>query len=250
MTHTLSYPRALGRSVLVHLALAGCLAVGFGIAIEEHPQADYVIDLDMYESESGSDSTPPADLFPEPLSAEETHSRMEQAAAAVTAEQSPAPPAPSDITLARGAGNPNAVVAGTNTAPDAPAGPAGGGAGEGAGAGSGTGEGTGSGSGTGPGSGDGDGSRPTTPFDFGGFANAVEANKEYPYQAIKRGLEGSVTMQITLSASGSLIGCDVIGSAGSVLDKAAVKAVQNACPYPNPTGSAVTFSTTLHFILN
>lgn len=250
MTHTLTYPRAFAKSLLVHLTLAAVLAVGFGVAIEEHPQADYVIDLDMYESESGNESAPPADLFPEPLSAEETHSRLEQAAAAVTAEQSPAPPAPSDITLARGAGNPNAVVAGTNTAPDAPAGPVGGGASDGAGSGSGTGASTGAGSGSGSGSGDGAGERPTTPFDFNGFANAVEANKEYPYQAVKRGLEGSVTMQITLSASGSLIGCDVIGSAGSLLDKAAVKAVQNACPYPNPTGSAVTFSTTLHFILN
>ena len=232
------------------------LAVTLNIFLVKHPKADYVIDLDMYESETSSSGTP-KDLFPEPLSKAETSSRLEQAAS-VTAAPAPAKAA-SDITLTSGEPNEKAVaassVSGDSEANDST------GSNEKAGAGlGGNSDSGGKDNGTGASNGNGLGSvaaneaeppaRPTTPFDFNGFASAVEANKEYPYQAIKRELTGSVTMQITLDSSGSLISCEVIASGGSLLDKAAVRAVKAACPYPNPTNSTVTFSTTLHFILN
>ena len=109
---------------------------------------------------------------------------------------------------------------------------------------------TDSGIGAGQGSGTGDGEG-TIPFDIAGFANAVEANKQYPYQAIKRSQEGSVTMSINIGSSGALQDVTVISSSGSnLLENAAMKAVANACPYDNPTGAQVHFTTTLHFYLN
>ena len=229
------------------------LAISLNIFLVKHPKADYVIDLDVYESETSS-SGKPKDLFPKPLSKAETSRLLEQAASVTTA---PAPtPEPVNIPLSVGEPNAKAVIASSVSGDSVAENGTGSNetAGNVLGGDSGGGNGAGSNSGSGPSSGTANESeppsRPTTPFDFNGFASAVEANKEYPYQAIKRELTGSVTMQITLDGSGSLISCDVIASGGSLLDKAAVRAVRAACPYPNPTNSTVTFSTTLHFILN
>ena len=244
MLSTVSLRKASLISVAFHLSLVlvGGLAIsGF---VEEHVKADYVIDLDMYEQEQGqADERSPEELFPEKLSQEETAQRIEQAAALTTAP-SPAPLTANDITLKRG--NPSSIArqAAGSTAPGAPAVSSGG-----------SGSGTGSSSGSSGGGSGGAGaaekpSAPVTPFDFAGFANAVEANKEYPYQAIKRGLEGAVTMRIVLNGGGGLVSCDVASSSGSnILDNAAMKAVRNACPYPNATGENVSFTTTIHFNL-
>ena len=244
MLSTVSLRKASLISVAFHmtLVLVGGLAIsGF---VEEHVKADYVIDLDMYEQEQGqADERSPEELFPEKLSQEETAQRIEQAAALTTAP-SPAPLTANDITLKRG--NPSSIArqAAGSTAPGAPAVSSGG-----------SGSGTGSSSGSSGSSSGGAGaaekpSAPVTPFDFAGFANAVEANKEYPYQAIKRGLEGAVTMRIVLNGGGGLVSCDVASSSGSnILDNAAMKAVRNACPYPNATGENISFTTTIHFNL-
>ena len=244
MLSTVSLRKASLISVAFHLSLVlvGGLAIsGF---VEEHVKADYVIDLDMYEQEQGqADERSPEELFPEKLSQEETAQRIEQAAALTTAP-SPAPLTANDITLK--IGNPSSIArqAAGSTAPGAPAVSSGG-----------SGSGTGSSSGSSGGGSGGAGaaekpSAPVTPFDFAGFANAVEANKEYPYQAIKRGLEGAVTMRIVLNGGGGLVSCDVASSSGSnILDNAAMKAVRNACPYPNATGENISFTTTIHFNL-
>ena len=244
MLSTVSLRKASLISVAFHmtLVLVGGLAIsGF---VEEHVKADYVIDLDMFEQEQRqADERSPEELFPEKLSQEETAQRIEQAAALTTAP-SPAPLTANDITLKRG--NPSSIArqAAGSTAPGAPAVSSGG-----------SGSGTGSSSGSSGSSSGGAGaaekpSAPVTPFDFAGFANAVEANKEYPYQAIKRGLEGAVTMRIVLNGGGGLVSCDVASSSGSnILDNAAMKAVRNACPYPNATGENVSFTTTIHFNL-
>ena len=244
MLSTVSLRKASLISVAFHLSLVlvGGLAIsGF---VEEHVKADYVIDLDMYEQEQGQvDERSPEELFPEKLSQEETAQRIEQAAALTTAP-SPAPLTANDITLKRG--NPSSIArqAAGSTAPGAPSASSGG-----------SGSGTGSSSGSSGSSSGGAGaaekpSAPVTPFDFAGFANAVEVNKEYPYQAIKRGLEGAVTMRIVLNGGGGLVSCDVASSSGSnILDNAAMKAVRNACPYPNATGENISFTTTIHFNL-
>lgn len=249
--------RAIASSLAVHLLVVFLLAVTLNIFLINHPKADYVIDLDMYESETSSSGTP-KDLFPEPLSKAETSSLLEQAASVTTA---PAPAkAASDITLTSGEPNEKAVAASSVSGDSVANASTGSNEKAGAGLGGDSDSGGSKDNGTGASNGNGLGSvasneaeppsRPTAPFDFNGFASAVEANKEYPYQAIKRELTGSVTMQITLDSSGSLISCEVIASSGSLLDKAAVRAVKAACPYPNPTNSTVTFSTTLHFVLN
>lgn len=245
MLNTVSLRKASLISVVFHLAFVLIAALAISGFVKEHVKADYVIDLDMYEQEQAQgDERSPEELFPEKLSQEETAQRIEQAAALTTAP-SPAPLTANDITLKRG--NPSAIArqASGSTAPGAPA-AASGGSGSGSGS-SGSSGSTGGGSGTGAAE---KPSSPVTPFDFAGFANAVEANKEYPYQAIKRGLEGAVTMRIVLSGGGGLVSCDVASSSGSnILDNAAMKAVRNACPYPNATGENISFTTTIHFNL-
>lgn len=247
---------AISFSLAIHLTLAGLLAFGLVEYKAAHPEVEYVIDLDMYEAASGA-AAAPENLFPEPLTAEETHSRLEQAAS-VTTTPTAAPLTPADVKLTSGVMSPAAVTAAG--IPDSPQATSDStsktaeGATTGAGnSGSGGNGNNSTGDGNANGSGNGNGAKtdaPTTPFNFAGFADRVEANKNYPYQAVKRGLEGAVTMRIVLDSAGSLVSCTVITSAGSLLDNAATSAVRASCPYPNPTGSTVAFTTTLHFILN
>lgn len=263
-TGSFSWKRAYILSAAVHVAVLSVLGLLWTGVAAESPKVDYVIDLDMYDDAQlgGGGSGGAADLFPEPLSQEEAAARIEAATAPAVPITAAAEKVflPSEIAVPSGNASQVNTEAAANASVSAATGSTSGGSGNGGGSGSGsgsgigsggsgtgtgTGHGSGSGSGTGSGSGDG-----TMPFDLAGFADAVEANKQYPYQAVKRGLEGSVTMSITLAGDGSLLGADVISSSGaSLLDKAAVQAVQAACPYPNATGSTVHFTTTLHFTL-
>jgi len=236
-----SWARAYIFSAAAHLVVLGTATLLWAGVAEEIPRAEYEVDLDMLaDSQAG-------ERFPEPLSQAEAVARIE-AAAASTPAVSEQIAIPGDITV------PPAAVSQVHSGAvgTADAGSAEKGSGTAGGNGAGTespGAGTGgsvSGAGSG-GNGSGEGG---VPFDLAGFADAVEANKQYPYQAVKRSLEGSVTMSITLAADGNLAGVEVVGSSGTeILDKAAVKAVQGACPYANPTGSRVHFTTTLHFSL-
>lgn len=246
LQHLGSWHKALSFSLILHLIIAVSLAAYFTLWQTEQPKAEYIIDLDLYEqAETASQNK--AELFPEPLSNEETHSRLVQAASANAAALKTAPLASDDTTVKSIMSDTNAAAADITTASngtDANAGannsstnaPA---------------DGNGTKTNTNGNNQTAASNSPKTPFDFNGFANAVESNKDYPYQAIKRGLEGSVTMRIVLNDAGALVSCSIINSAGnSLLDNAAIRAVQKACPYPNPEGVQVTFTTTLHFILN
>ena len=111
------------------------------------------------------------------------------------------------------------------------------------------GEGLGSGEGSGIGNGDEPGVAPGEPFDTDGFWSAVNANKSYPPVAIRRNIEGDVTIQVTLDSSGNLVSADVVSSTNSLLANAALKAVYNATPYHNPTGESVTVNVPISFRL-
>lgn len=76
----------------------------------------------------------------------------------------------------------------------------------------------------------------------------IERRKKYP--AAAKGAAGSVTVLIQIAASGALSGVALAGSSGNAaLDAAALKAVQNAAPFPPaPAGEGgAEFSLTMVF---
>ena len=82
------------------------------------------------------------------------------------------------------------------------------------------------------------------------FAQAVEANKSYPYAAIRLNQQGIVTVNVTLDAAGNLISANVVSSAGANLDKAALNAVRNACPFSHGLNDSINMDVPVHFYLN
>lgn len=111
------------------------------------------------------------------------------------------------------------------------------------------GDGLGSGEGDGIGSGDEIGVAPGEPFDTDGFWSAVNANKSYPAMAIRRNIEGDVTVQVTLDRAGQLVDATVVSASNRLLAEAALKAVRNATPYHNPTGDSITITVPVSFRL-
>lgn len=282
----ISWKRAYAGSLLVHLAVAGLLAVGLAGSVAQHEQEKmYVVDLDASElTDSGSGHAgggggggSAESLFPDKLSETDVAQRTAAVEAQSSALTPPEQAAQAQSVLADAAEKAAAPAAPAAQAPS-PAGPAdtggstaavsdggsGGGSGSGSGTGEGSGEGSGSGSGAGSGNGDGQGygegsgngqgsgdsgaaGTGSAPFDSDGFWSAVNANKSYPPMAIKRGLTGTVTVTVVLDSSGNCVSASADSS--GLLAKAAVNAVYAACPYPNGTGSTVTVHVPVTFNL-
>lgn len=229
----ISWKRAYAGSLLVHLAVAGLLAVGLAGNVAQHEQEKmHVVDLDASElTDSGSGHAgggggggSAESLFLDKLS----ETDVAQRTAAV-----------SDGGSGGGSGSGSGTGEGSGE---------GSGSGSGAGSGGGDGQGYGEGSGNGQGSGDsGAAGTGSAPFDSDGFWSAVNANKSYPPMAIKRGLTGTVTVTVVLDSSGNCVSASADSS--GLLAKAAVNAVYAACPYPNGTGSTVTVHVPVTFNL-
>lgn len=260
----LSWKRAYLFSLLMHLVVLAAFIALLSGAAQRTQERMVVIDLDAADTVEtagsghaggGSGARDPEGLFPEKLSDEEMTKRVEQVEAAESAlrpregEDAEMPqPVPStghagedDSGAERDASGGSEHAANSGTAEGDGSGAAGG-AGQGYGAGSGSGQGSGDSGAQGTGRGS---------FDIAGFRAAIDANKQYPSMAIRRGLTGSVTVAVTLGPSGSCQGVSIIASSGQrLLDRAAVQAVRDACPYPNPEGRTVQVTTTLHFSLD
>ena len=261
MEQHLSWSKAYIVSAAVHFVIFLLLAVGLAVVVAEKEQQVYEIDLQASDFSQGSGHEgggSAENLFPEPLKAEDVAKRVE------TVQQTVPPITPTDAVVP----TPDAVsvpqAASPSAASDSSASPSastGSSAGSGDGSGSGTGSGTGSGdgkgdgqgvgSGSGAGQGSGDGNVSGTgraPFDTNGFWAAVNANKEYPYMAMKRRLEGTTTIVTTISASGAITSVSVASSSGhGMLDDAAVAAAYAVGSYPNPTGATVSVTTNVSF---
>ena len=261
MEQHLSWSKAYIVSATVHFVIFLLLAVGLAVVVAEKEQQVYEIDLQASDFSQGSGHEgggSAENLFPEPLKAEDVAKRVE------TVQQTVPPITPTDAAVP----TPDAVsvpqAASSSAASDSSASPSastGSSAGSGDGSGSGTGSGTGSGdgkgdgqgvgSGSGAGQGSGDGNVSGTgsaPFDTNGFWAAVNANKEYPYMAMKRRLEGTTTIVTTISASGAITSVSVASSSGhGMLDDAAVAAAYAVGSYPNPTGATVSVTTNVNF---
>lgn len=281
MEQNLSWKKAYLVSALLHVVIAVIFAVGLAEIVAEKEQQMYVVDLATSNLSQGSGHEGGgggAAAFPEPLKAEDVAKRVEtvqqEQTITKTIETQQQPTTPETPVL----------PAGTNAAPtDSTAKPAAGpvapadasanagtgtGQGEGTGQGSGTGTGSGSGSGSGTGSGDGQGygegtgqgqgsgdgnvsGTGTSPFDEEGFRMAVDANKEYPYMAIKRHLEGSAMIACVIDTSGNIVSVSLRSSSGSdILDDAALAAGRAVGSFPNPTGKVYTVNTPVNFFLS
>ncbi len=169
----ISWKRAYAGSLLVHLAVAGLLAVGLAGSVAQHEQEKmYVVDLDASElTDSGSGHAgggggggSAESLFPDKLSETDVAQRTAAVEAQSSALTPPEQAAQAQSVLADAAEKAAAPAAPAAQAPS-PAGPADtggstaavsdGGSGGGSGSGSGTGEGSGEGSGSGSGEGSG-----------------------------------------------------------------------------------------------
>jgi len=290
VTRTMTWKKAYTISLAVHVVIAAVFVLLCTGAVIHHEPKMVVINLDSSEPQSpgsghtggGGDGSAGQTLFPDKLSAADMEKRVEEVTEKQSALRPQTPAAVPAVTPAADMPQQDtALQAAAPAPPSAPAAdagsggasPAGGsGSGEGMGSGTGTGDGSGIGSGSGDGAGDGtgdgqgygDGSGDgqgsgdsqtpgtgTGPFDIDGWQAAVNANKNYPLMAVKRNLQGTVTIQTTLDAGGNCLGVSVAGSSGqSLLDDAAVRAAYASCPYPNPTGSTVTITTNVNFRLN
>ena len=264
MEQHLSWSKAYIVSAAVHFVIFLLLAVGLAVVVAEKEQQVYEIDLQASDFSQGSGHEgggSAENLFPEPLKAEEVAKRVEtvqqtippvtpteavvptpdavtvpQAASQTAAPSSDAAPAAASSGSASGSGEGSGTGSGSGT-------------GTGSGDGSGDGQGVGSGSGAGQGSGDGNVSGTgSAPFDTNGFWAAVNANKEYPYMAMKRRLEGTTTIVTTISSSGAITSVSIASSSGhGMLDDAAVAAAYAVGSYPNPTGATVSVTTNVSF---
>ena len=264
MEQHLSWSKAYIVSAAVHFVIFLLLAVGLAVVVAEKEQQVYEIDLQASDFSQGSGHEgggSAENLFPEPLKAEEVAKRVEtvqQTIPPVTPTEAVVPT--SDAVTVPQAASETPASSSTSVPSSASSGSASG-SGEGSGSGSGSGSGTGSGdgkgdgqgvgSGSGAGQGSGDGNVSGTgsaPFDTNGFWAAVNANKEYPYMAMKRRLEGTTTIVTTISSSGAITSVSIASSSGhGVLDDAAVAAAYAVGSYPNPTGATVSVTTNVSF---
>ena len=266
MEQHLSWSKAYIVSATVHFVIFLLLAVGLAVVVAEKEQQVYEIDLQASDFSQGSGHEgggSAENLFPEPLKAEEVAKRVEtvqQTVPPITPPTEAVVPTPDAVTVPTPEASTSTTSSDTPAPPSTSAGSAsgssdGGGTGTGTGSGTGSGDGTGDGHGIGEGSGAGQGSGDSNvsgtgsaPFDTNGFWAAVNANKEYPYMAMKRRLEGTTTIVTTIDASGDITNVSVESSSGhGILDDAAVAAAYAVGSYPNPTGGTVSVTTNVSF---
>lgn len=250
----ISWKKAAIISAVVHL-IALFIAVIFFVVVPAIQEMEtYEIDLtqsvldDGGSGHAGGGGGNRSDLFPKPLSADEVAARTKAVVANV--DPSPATDIPDAVDVAaKGSehkGNPSGDNSGVGGNGPGSGGGSGGGQGTGTGTGVGDGQGQGNGSGNGQGKGDGHGTVKAA-FDAEGFRARVQANAQMPSMALKRKLQGDVTVQVTLDTNGSLIGQSIVSSTNEIFNDAAMSAVVAATPYRNPTGEDIDVKVPVEF---
>ena len=250
----ISWKKAAIISAVVHL-IALFIAVIFFVVVPAIQEMEtYEIDLtqsvldDGGSGHAGGGGGNRSDLFPKPLSADEVAARTKAVVANV--DPSPATDIPDAVDVAaKGSehkGNPSGDNSGVGGNGPGSGGGSGGGQGTGTGTGVGDGQGHGNGTGNGTGEGDGNGTAKAA-FDVEGFRARVQANAQMPSMALKRKLQGDVTVQVTLDTNGSLIGQSIVSSTNEIFNDAAMSAVVAATPYRNPTGEDIDINVPVEF---
>jgi len=75
-----------------------------------------------------------------------------------------------------------------------------------------------------------------------------EADKEYKRRALRRNLEGVVTVAFIIGRLGELVSINVVSTSGNrILDRAAKKAVKKAAPFDAPPDGSITITLPLKF---
>ena len=250
----ISWKKAAIISAVVHL-IALFIAVIFFVVVPAIQEMEtYEIDLtqsvldDGGSGHAGGGGGNRSDLFPKPLSADEVAARTKAVVANI--DPSPATDIPDAVDVAAKGSEHKVNPSGDNSGvggngPGSGSG-SGGGQGTGTGTGVGDGQGQGNGSGNGQGKGDGHGTAKAA-FDTEGFRARVQDNAQMPSMALKRKLQGDVTVQVTLDTNGNLIGKSIVSSTNEIFNDAAISAVVAATPYKNPTGEDIDINVPVEF---
>ena len=250
----ISWKKAAIISAVVHLVALFIAVIFFVVVPAIQEMETYEIDLtqsvldDGGSGHAGGGGGNRSDLFPKPLSADEVAARTKAVVANV--DPSPATDIPDAVDVAAKGnehkGNPSGDNSGVGGNGPGSGGGSGGGQGTGVGTGVGDGQGQGNGNGDGTGKGDGHGTVKAA-FDVEGFRARVQDNAQMPSMALKRKLQGDVTVQVTLDTNGNLIGQSIVSSTNEIFNDAAMSAVVAATPYKNPTGEDIDINVPVEF---
>lgn len=250
----ISWKKAAIISAVVHLVALFIAVIFFVVVPAIQEMETYEIDLtqsvldDGGSGHAGGGGGNRSDLFPKPLSADEVAARTKAVVANIDPSTATDIPDAVDV-AAKGSkhkGNPSGDNSGVGGNGPGSGGGSGGGQGTGTGTGVGDGQGQGNGSGNGQGKGDGHGTAKAA-FDAEGFRARVQANAQMPSMALKRKLQGDVTVQVTLDTNGNLIGQSIVSSSNEIFNDAAMSAVVAATPYRNPTGEDIDVKVPVEF---
>ena len=244
----ISWKKAAIISAVVHLVALFIAVIFFVVVPAIQEMETYEIDLtqsvldDGGSGHAGGGGGNRSDLFPKPLSADEVAARTKAVVANI--DPSPATDIPDAVDVAK-----KGDTFGDNSAGGSGPGHGGGsGGGNGTGVGTGNGDGQGQGNGKGDGTGKGDGHGTVkAAFDTEGFRARVQDNAQMPSMALKRKLQGDVTVQVTLDTNGNLIGKSIVSSTNEIFNDAAISAVVAATPYKNPTGEDIDIKVPVEF---
>ena len=245
----ISWKKAAIISAVVHLVALFIAVIFFVVVPAIQEMETYEIDLtqsvldDGGSGHAGGGGGNRSDLFPKPLSADEVAARTKAVVANI--DPSTATDIPDAVDVAKKGGEHKGNTSGDNSAGGSGPGH-GGGSGGGNGTGVGTGNGQGQENGNGNGNGDGHGTVKAA-FDTEGFRARVQDNAQMPSMALKRKLQGDVTVQVTLDTNGSLIGQSIVFSTNEIFNDAAMSAVVAATPYKNPTGEDIDIKVPVEF---
>ena len=217
----ISWKKAAIISAVVHLVALFIAVIFFVVVPAIQEMETYEIDLtqsvldDGGSGHAGGGGGNRSDLFPKPLSADEVAARTKAVVANV--DPSPATDIPDAVDVAKKVGEHKGNTSGDNSA-----------------------------GGSGPGKGDGHGTVKAA-FDTEGFRVRVQNNAQMPSMALKRKLQGDVTVQVTLDTNGNLIGQSIRSSTNEIFNDAAMSAVVAATPYQNPTGADIDVNVPVEF---
>ena len=88
-------------------------------------------------------------------------------------------------------------------------------------------------------------------YSSAGYIARVESNKVMPQQAVRRGITGTVSFDVTFDSDGNFVSASKTGSSGSsILDDAAYSLVSSSGGIENTTGHSVTIEVNVSYNLN
>ena len=80
--------------------------------------------------------------------------------------------------------------------------------------------------------------------------DAIARHKRYPSLARRRGIEGRVTLQLSIASDGSVVSSEALGSPPVLLAKSALAAVASASPFDPPPAGSLRIEVPIRFALN